>query len=129
MGLEKSADKLRRAAERRARDGDEARRDSDAESAAAHGELIRPGESKGRPPLMAAIAADPRTPAVRPVGHTTASGAGLGRTGLTQSPHGADAIAIAAHHALELPHPRDRASRSAASRLISWLRSGDWESS
>ena len=46
MGLEKSANKLRRAAERRSRNGEEARRQSDTESAEAHGELIERGAAE-----------------------------------------------------------------------------------
>ncbi len=52
MAMERSADKLRRAAERHAARGkgsEEERRQSDAESAEVHGELTQPGESKGRP--------------------------------------------------------------------------------
>jgi hypothetical protein len=52
MASERSAEKLRRAAERHARHGKSTegeRRKSDAESAEVHGELIQPGESKARP--------------------------------------------------------------------------------
>jgi hypothetical protein len=52
MTSERSADKLRHAAERQAGRGkgsEEERRQSDTESAEVHGDLIQPGESKGRP--------------------------------------------------------------------------------
>ncbi|HEY3910197.1 MAG TPA: hypothetical protein VGM07_09940 [Stellaceae bacterium] len=50
MDMERSAGKLRRASERRARerDGGE-RRQSDSEAAEVHGDLVDPEHSKGRP--------------------------------------------------------------------------------
>jgi hypothetical protein len=50
MASERSAEKLRRASERHARDGDRARRQSDTESAEVHPDLVNPEHSKGRPP-------------------------------------------------------------------------------